>query len=306
MSTIASFLKYTAYNLRVDSLEMTTKAESGHPTSCLSAADIVAVLFFYAMRFDPECIQNLYNDRFILSKGHASPLLYAIWKELGCISKKELMSYRQIDSAIEGHPTFRFEYAEAATGSLGQGLSIAVGMALNSLLNKYDFFTYCLLGDSEIAEGSVWEAIEVAAYYKLNKLIAIVDVNRLGQSTQTIHGWDIEKYEQKFSAFGWLTLSVDGHDIEELMTAFDQARLSNDKPVVILAKTIKGYGIEHAANKPGFHGKAFDQKELSEILASLKERYKKFVKKPSFQWQPVKPENKKLPLSDAVDRKSVV
>lgn len=285
-------LKRVAYDLRVNSLKMTSQAGSGHPTSCLSAADIVAVLFFYAMHFDPRNFENPSNDRFILSKGHAAPLLYAVWKELGLISQQDLVTYRDINSVIEGHPTYRFKYTEAATGSLGQGLSIAAGMAMSAFLHGQDFYTYCLLGDMETVEGSVWEAAEIAAYYKLHRLVAILDANRLGQSTATVEEWDINAYARKFEAFGWQAFLVDGHNIHELMLAFDQARRIPDKPIIIVARTIKGYGVEQAANKQGYHGKAFSQEELPEILKHLDEEFAdRGSEKLLTEWEPNLPEH---------------
>lgn len=256
MTELKNFLEKKAYNLRKLSLEMTSAAGSGHPTSCLSAADIVSVLFFYAMSYDPKSPKYPNNDRFILSKGHAAPVLYAAWQQVGVIKEQDLLNYRKIDSVLEGHPTMRFEYSEAATGSLGIGLSIGVGNALAAKLDDLSYRTYVLLGDSELAEGSVWEAAQLASYYKLNNLIAILDCNRLGQSTETIHGHHTERYEKKFQAFGWDTVVVDGHDINELIGAFDKAKKSKDMPVIIIAKTIKGYGVESIANKMGYHGKA--------------------------------------------------
>lgn len=239
---IKQILSTVAYHVRVSSLKMTTQAGSGHPTSCLSAADIVATLFFYAMKFDIKNFDNPNNDRFILSKGHAAPLLYAIYKELGVLTEDDLMTYRNIDSSLEGHPTYRFKYSQAATGSLGQGLSIAAGIALSGKMDKRDFKTYCLLGDSEITEGSIWEAVEISEFYKLNNLIGILDLNGLGQSTHTVDGHHEKKYADKFQGFGWHTLCVNGHDIEQLMKAFDQAQTIKDKPTIIIAKTIKGCG----------------------------------------------------------------
>ncbi len=194
---LKKFLEYKAYKIRLESLLMTTKAGSGHPTSVLSCADIVSALFFYAMHFDPDNFNNPNNDHFILSKGHASPALYAVWKELGKLTEQELMTYRQFGSSLEGHPTRRFVYAEAATGSLGMGLSIGAGMALAQRLDKRVNYNYVLMGDSEITEGSIWEAAEIAAYYKLSHLIGIVDCNRLGQSSETIHGYHAQRYAQK-------------------------------------------------------------------------------------------------------------
>jgi Transketolase, N-terminal subunit len=247
MKLIVPFLQYSAYQMRRWSLKMTTQAGSGHATSSLSAADIVAVLFFHTMRFDPQDFNNPYNDRFILSKGHAVPVFYAAWHQLGMISDDELLTYRQFDSVLEGHPTLRFTYTEAATGSLGTGLSIGLGEALCATLDKRDYYTFVLMGDSEIAEGSIWEAAQLAAYYKAHNLIGIVDVNRLGQSSptmQAIEGDEAARYAMMFGAFGWQTYTVDGHDVQALIEVFDKAKRSHDKPVMILAKTKKGYGVD--------------------------------------------------------------
>lgn len=275
MQELQAFIERKAYNIRVSSLQMTTQAGSGHPTSCLSAADIVATLFFYGMHFDPNNFDNPNNDRFILSKGHAAPVLYAAWKELGKVSEEELMTYRDIHSNLEGHPTLRFKYAESATGSLGMGLSIGAGMALVAKMDKRPARTYVLMGDSEITEGSIWEAAEIASQYKLDNLIGIVDCNRLGQSTQTIHEWHTQRYADKFEAFGWKAIVVDGHDIHHLMGAFDKAREVEDRPVMIIAKTVKGYGLEDVENKQGFHGKAFSKEELPVKRAELEKRFPK-------------------------------
>lgn len=268
------FLEHVAYMLRVDCLKATTQAGSGHLTSCLSAADIVAVLFFHAMRFDSDDFKNPCNDRFILSKGHAAPLLYAVWKELGKITAIELLTLRQFDSPLEGHPTARFAYHEVATGSLGQGLSMGCGMALAAKADKLSFKTYVLLGDSEMAEGSNWEAAELAAYYKLDNLIAIIDVNRLGQSTATIEGHDLERYVKKFQAFGWRALTVNGHHVDELVHVFDDAHTTQGKPTVIIAKTVKGYGLDaDVENQQGFHGKAMPPEKLGTFLEMLRTRF---------------------------------
>ena len=288
---LKKFVEHKAYKMRLESLLMTTKAGSGHPTSALSCADLVAALFFYAMHFDPNDFNNPNNDHFILSKGHASPILYAAWKELGKISEQEMMSYRQFGSPIEGHPTLRFKYAEAATGSLGIGLSIGAGMALAGRLEARNYFTYVLMGDSEITEGSVWEAAEIAAYYKLSNLIGIVDCNRLGQSTETIHGYHAQRYAQKFEAFGWKSVVIDGHDMLQIVGALDKARMNEDRPFMIIAKTIKGYGVDRVENKEGFHGRAFSQKELDEILPQFEQRFAAAAANGrSFQWQPNLPE----------------
>ncbi len=292
MDSLQTFLEHVAYNMRVSSLKMTTQAGSGHPTSALSAADLVAALFFYAMHFDPQDPQNSNNDRFILSKGHASPILYAAWKELGVLSEQDLMTYRRFDSCLEGHPTPRFSRSEAATGSLGQGLSIGVGMTLSARIDHLDFYTYVMLGDSEVAEGSVWEAAQLASFYKLNHLVAILDCNRLGQTTQTMEGHDVGMFVERFAAFGWHTLVVNGHDMHDCMIAFDQAKKMRDKPTIIIAKTLKGYGIDQAENKNGFHGKAFSKEELPAILEHMQQRFADASKKSDYAWSPQLPTQK--------------
>lgn len=280
MHTTINFLEHIAYNMRRSSLIQTTQAGSGHPTSALSAADIVAALFFYAMHYDPHNPENPDNDRFILSKGHASPVLYAVYKELGVLSEADLLTYRDFDSVLEGHPTPRFRWSEAATGSLGQGLSFGVGMALAARMDNRDYKTYVLLGDSELSEGSNWEAAELAAYNKLNNLIGIVDCNRLGQRGETMHGYHVQRYVEKFQAFGWRTYVVDGHEMLEIMGALEKAQAEIDMPVMIIAKTVKGYGVETAENKNGFHGKVFSKDELPGILTQMEER---FVKAASYK-----------------------
>lgn len=290
MNQIIPFLNHTAYMMRVLSLKMTTQAGSGHPTSALSAADLVAALFFYAMHFDPKNPYNKNNDRFILSKGHASPVLYAVWQQLGVLTEKELMTYRHFDSVLEGHPTPRFSRYEAATGSLGQGLSIGVGMALSARFDHRPFYTYVLLGDSECAEGSVWEAAELAAHNKLNNLVAILDCNRWGQSTETIEGHHAADFAQKFTAFGWYALVVDGHDMREILEAYDTAKTIKNQPIIIIAKTYKGYGVEKAEDKNGFHGKVFSKEELPGILEKMQQRFSEYVKKTDFVWKPQLPE----------------
>lgn len=274
MNKLKLFLEHKAYNMRLSSLLMTSIAGSGHPTSCLSAADVVSSLFFYAMKFDPTNFEHPDNDRFILSKGHASPILYAVYKELGLLTQEDLLTYRKIDSPLEGHPTLRFKYAEAATGSLGMGLSIGAGMALNAKQDDLDYYTYVLLGDSECAEGSIWEAAELAHHYKLNNLVVILDCNRLGQRGQTMHGHHVQRYADKFAAFGWKTITIDGHDMNQIMHAFDKAHDHVDQPTVIIAKTIKGYGTL-AADKNGFHGKAFTKEELNSIFVDLEDQFPK-------------------------------
>ena len=300
MNTLKKFIEKKAYNMRMSSLLMTSLAGSGHPTTCLSAADIVAVLFFYEMNYDPKSPIYPNNDRFILSKGHAAPLLYAAWKEVGVLSQEDLYNYRKIDSVLEGHPTKRFTYTESATGALGMGLSIGVGMALAAKLDNLSYKTYVLLGDSEIAEGAVWEAAELAHFYKLNNLIAIVDCNRLGQSTETIHGHHLKRYQKKFEAFGWKTILIDGHDISQIMEALDKAQESEDLPVVILAKTFKGHGVQRVENKLGFHGKVFSKEELNDVIKELEEKFVRVIAfdESTYEWHPKLPEKPSVEYED--------
>ncbi len=269
-------LKNKSYQLRVDCTRATTKAGSGHLSSCLSAADIVSALFFGIMRYNPENPKQPNNDRFILSKGHAAPLLYAAWKQVGVIGDEQLMTLRNIHSVLEGHPTARFYYADAATGSLGCGLSIGLGIALAGIIEQRDFYTYVLLGDSECAEGSVWEAANLAAYYKTNRLIALIDFNHLGQTGETIEGSRPEIMAEKFKAFGWNTLIVNGHSVEEIIAALQKTHEStknSNKPTVIIANTLKGYGLNLIENKENFHGKALTPEQLAGALEELKARF---------------------------------
>ncbi len=262
-------LKAMGQLLRRHCVETTTLAGSGHPTTCLSAADIVATLFFTTLRYDVPNPENPLNDRFVLSKGHAAPLLYAVWAEAGAFPVEHLKTLRRIDSELEGHPTPRFKWAEVATGSLGQGLSIANGMALAAKMDKLPYRVYALLGDGEVAEGGVWEAVAFASYYKLDNLTAIVDVNRLGQSAPTMLQHDLETYARRFEAFGWHAIAVDGHDVEQLMSAFEQAKNVKGKPTVILAKTIKGKGVSFLEDKEGWHGRPLPKDLAEKALAEL-------------------------------------
>ena len=311
-------LKKICKLIRYDILTSTTEAGSGHPTTSLSAVELMATLFFAEsnsagggfLKADlghPKGVQSFINDRVIFSKGHASPLIYALYHVAGAISPKELMTLRKIDSDLEGHPTFRFKYADVATGSLGQGLSAGVGMALGiRLWANHDSFLhpkpytltpniFVLLGDSEMAEGQVWEAVQIASHYKLNNLIAIADINRLGQSTETMLGWDLETYKKRFEAFGWNVITIeDGHDLKQIYQAFKQIELdkirqsqiksakkpiksdyirlnpiSSNKPTIILAKTIKGKGVSFLENKEGWHGKPVPKDMLQSALKEL-------------------------------------
>ncbi len=262
------FLKGVANQLRIHSINATTAAGSGHPTSCCSAADLVAALFFGHMRYDPKNPQYYNNDRFILSKGHAAPLLYAAWAETGLIPVEELTKLRQLDSDLEGHPTPRLPFVDVATGSLGQGLSVGVGMALCARLDDLDYRTYVLLGDGECSEGSVWEAASLAGIQHLNNLVAVVDINRLGQSEATPLGQDLDAYKRRFEAFGWRTEEIDGHDLDEIMEVLAAVGLGH-QPLVILAKTVKGAGISFLQDKEGWHGKALSKEEAARAVAEL-------------------------------------
>ena len=262
-------LKGIANQLRIHSIAATTAAGSGHPTSCCSAADIVAALFFAHMRYDPKNPRHYNNDRFILSKGHAAPLLYAAWAETGLFPTEELLKLRRLDSDLEGHPTPRLSFADVATGSLGQGLGVGVGMALCARLDKLDYRTYVLMGDGECAEGSVSEAASLAGINKLNNLIGIVDVNRLGQSQETAFGHNLDAYKERFEGFGWRTEEIDGHDLEEILDVLAAVGLG-DQPLVILAKTLKGAGISFLQDKEGWHGKPLSKEEAEKAIAELR------------------------------------
>lgn len=251
-----------ATRLRIHSIRATTEAGSGHPTSCASAAEIVATLFFSVMRYDPADPGNPAADVFILSKGHAAPVLYAAWSEAGAIPEAELLTLRKLTSELEGHPTPRLPFVDVATGSLGQGLSVGLGMALNARrLEKSEQRIYVLMGDGEIAEGSVWEAASTAAHYHLGNLCATVDVNRLGQSQPTMLEHDMQRYAARWAAFGWQALVVDGHNVTELLAAYATAARTTDQPTVVLARTFKGKDIPFAEDKEGWHGRPFKKGE---------------------------------------------
>lgn len=265
-----------ATQLRIESVRATSEAGSGHPSSCCSAADIVAALFFAVMRYDPKNPKAPNSDRFVLSKGHAAPLLYAAWAEAGLFPKSELLKLRTLTSDLEGHPTPRLPFVDMATGSLGQGLPVGLGIAFNAkYLDKLDHRTYVLMGDGESVEGSVWEAAELARHHALDNLCAIVDVNRLGQSDPTILQHDMEAYRARWSGFGWHALVVDGHDLSALLAAFDEAARTKGRPAVLLAKTFKGRGVSFMENHPAWHGKPIPngeetQKAIDELTKQLK------------------------------------
>lgn len=252
-------------------LVSSSEAGSGHTSSSLSAADLMTVLFFgNFFQFDLKNPHHPNNDRLIFSKGHASPLFYSLFAAAGAITEKELKAFRKFGSNLEGHPTVRFPYTEAATGSLGQGLSIGVGLALNAkYLDKLNYRTFVLLGDSEMSEGSVWEAIQIAAFYKLDNLIGIIDVNRLGQRGQTMYGHDIKAYAKRVSSFGWQVLSINGHSISQIQQAFKKAQKIKGSPVMIIAKTLKGKGVSLIEDKEDWHGKVLSKEELEKALKEL-------------------------------------
>lgn len=268
--TSTAKLQSLATRLRADVLRATTAAGSGHPTSCLSAADLMAVLFFGGfIHSDLRNPKHPNNDRLIFSKGHAAPLLYALYTAAGKISDRELLTLRKFGSRLEGHPTPTFPYSEAATGSLGQGLSVGVGMALAARMDKLSYRTYVLMGDSEMAEGQVWEAVQYAGFQKLSNLTVIVDVNRLGQRGQTMLGHNLNAYAKRLQAFGWQTFLVDGHNLTEIAAVYARAHKVKNKPTAIIAKTLKGKGVSFLENKNGWHGKALPKFELRLALHEL-------------------------------------
>lgn len=264
-------LEAIASRLRALSLISTTTAGSGHPSSSLSAADLMAALMFGGFfRFQLNTPRFANNDRLLFSKGHASPLFYALWVVAGAIPERSLTHHlREFDSPLEGHPSMRFPFTEAATGSLGQGLSIGVGMALAAKLDLRPYRTFVLLGDSEMAEGSVWEAMMLGKHYKLDNLIGIIDVNRLGQRGETMMGHDIADYKKKIEAFGWRPLVVDGHDLPAIKRVFQKALRTKKRPTMIIAKTLKGKGVPQIQNQEGWHGKPLSKEELVHALHTL-------------------------------------
>jgi transketolase len=267
-------LERLAALVRYYSLRATTKAGSGHVTSSLSAADVMTGLFFHKLRYDLDDPKHPNNDRVIFSKGHASPLLYALFAAAGAVSEEEIDGFRKLGSPLEGHPTPRFKHVEVATGSLGQGLSVGVGMALNGkYLDKLPYRTYVLLGDSETAEGSVWEAIEIGAYYELDNLTGVIDVNRLGQTQETMYGHDLEAYRARVEAFGWKALLIDGHDMGQIVEALEAVDGVRGRPTMVIARTVKGKGVSFLEDKDGWHGKAPEQEDYERALNDLGEIY---------------------------------
>lgn len=258
---VERYIENKANILRLHSVRSTTKAKSGHPTSCFSSAEIVATLFFKIMNIDPGHISYLDNDEFILSKGHAAPILYAALAEIGVIPKEKIMTLREFSSELEGHPVPRVKGIRVATGSLGQGLSIGLGMAYAKRLLGINRRVFVLLGDGEVAEGSVWEALNLAGKLNLSNLVAILDMNRLGQSEPTMFQWDWQAYARRVESFGWNVTVCDGHDVKDLIRAFEEAKRS-DKPFFIIAKTVKGKGVSFLENVEGRHGTALSEEEL--------------------------------------------
>ena len=271
-----SVLHNIATTLRIDSVRSTSEAGSGHPTTCLSAAEIVAALFFAEMRFDPKDPQHPDADRFVLSKGHAAPILYAAWAEAGAFPRSELLKLRTLESDLEGHPTPRLPFVDVATGSLGQGLAAGVGMALNARRIGSDYRTYVLLGDGETAEGAVWEAAEVGAAQNLDNLCGITDVNGLGQSRATQWKHDLQAYVRRYEAFGWHAVAIDGHDLAAILRALGEARAMSGRPTMIVAGTLKGKGLKAIEGKDGWHGKALKKgPETDSAVAELEAQYVK-------------------------------
>jgi len=251
-----------ANRLRRHSLLSTSRAGSGHPSTCLSCAELVAGLFFHNLRFEVSNPKNPRNDRVVLSKGHAAPIFWAAWAEAGAFPVELLLTMRDIDSDLEGHPTPRCSWADVATGSLGQGLSMGVGMALAARLDATENTTYVLLGDGELAEGSVWEAAMFASYQNLDSLVAILDINRFGQSQTTLYEHELEVYRKRFAAFGWETRVIDGHDMEQVVEALEQAREHRGSPFAVVARTLKGKGVSFMEDRDGWHGKPVPQGEM--------------------------------------------
>jgi transketolase len=245
--------------LRVDSVRAAAAAGSGHPTSSMSAADLIAVLLDGHLRYDFDDPANPANDHMIFSKGHASPLLYAAYRAVGAIDVDELLSFRKFGSRLEGHPTPGLPWVDVATGSLGQGLPIGVGVALaGRYLDRLPYRVWVLCGDSELAEGSMWEAFEQAAFTQLDNLTAVLDINRLGQTRATRHGWDTGAYAERLRAFGWHTIEIDGHDVEAIDKAYQEAAGTSGRPTAIIARTVKGKGVAEVENREGMHGKPLE------------------------------------------------
>ena len=263
-----NFWRELGQQLRVDSIRSSSAAGSGHPTSSMSAADLIAVLLANHLHYDFDKPDDPRNDHLIFSKGHASPLYYSMLKAAGAITDEELLTFRQLGSPLEGHPTPVLPWVDVATGSLGQGLPIGVGVALaGQRLDQIPYRVWILCGDSELAEGSIWEAFEHAAFNKLTNLTAIFDVNRLGQTRETMHGWDLDAYASRATAYGWHAIEIDGHDVAAIDAAYTEAAEARDRPTVIIARTKKGKGAREVEDKEGKHGKPLENPEeaISEL-----------------------------------------
>jgi len=273
--------------LRVDSIRAAAVTNSGHPTSSMSAADLMAVLYAKYLHYDFDSPDDPRNDHLVFSKGHASPLVYSLFKAAGAITDEELLTFRVFGSRLEGHPTPVLPWVDVATGSLGQGLPFSVGIALaGKRLDQLPYRVWTLCGDSEMAEGSMWEAFEHGAYETLDNLTAIIDVNRLGQRGETMHGWDLDSYAKRAEAFGWHAIEIDGHDVEAIDQAYAEAIATTGQPTVIVAKTIKGKGVKAVENKEGWHGKALDDPEAAiEELGGIRNILVD-VAKPDFEGEP--------------------
>uniref|UniRef100_A0A674EAA3 transketolase n=1 Tax=Salmo trutta TaxID=8032 RepID=A0A674EAA3_SALTR len=277
---------------------VSTEYMGGHPTSCCSVAEIMSVLFFNTMKYRPEDPRNINNDRFVLSKGHAAPVLYAVWAEAGYLKDSELLNLRKVDSILEGHPVPKQQFVDVATGSLGQGLGAACGMAYTGkYFDKASYNVYCLLGDGEMSEGSVWEAMSFASYYQLDNLVAILDINRLGQSDPAPLQHHVEKYQKRCEAFGWNAIIVDGHSVEELTKVLSQPR---HQPTAIIAKTIKGKGISAAEDKMGWHGKPLPKEMAEGVMKDIQVRIMNTTKRlypatPTEDSPPVSLRNVRMP-----------
>ena len=291
--TAAERRRELGQQFRVDSVRMSAAAKSGHPTSAMSAADLLAVLVDGYLRYDFDDPKSPANDRLVFSKGHASTLLYAIYRAAGVVSDEELMRYRKYGSMLEGHPTPLIPWVDVATGSLGQGLPIGVGMALAAkYLERLPSRVWVLCGDSEMAEGSMWEAFEHAAHFELDNLTAVIDVNRLGQRGETMVGWALDKYVARAEAFGWNAIEVDGHDVEAIDDAFGRAVATTGVPTVVVARTKKGKGVAAVEDQNGFHGKPLDDPDAAIAeLGGLRDVHVDVAK----------PEAKPRPAADSVD-----
>ena len=273
--------------LRVDSIRAAAVTKSGHPTSSMSAADLMAVLLTEYLHYDFDHPEDPRNDHLVFSKGHASPLVYSLFKAAGAITDEELLTFRKFGSRLEGHPTPIIPWVDVATGSLGQGLPFGVGIALaGKRLDRLPYRIWVLCGDSEMAEGSMWEAFEHAAHDGLDNLTAIIDVNRLGQRGETMHGWDLDSYAKRAEAFGWHAIEIDGHDVDAINAAYAEAVATEGRPTVIVAKTVKGKGVKAVENQEGWHGKALDDPESAIAELGGIRNLMIDVAKPDFEGQP--------------------